>query len=98
METASIMTPEQSVVACAVHAWKLNVERADTLFSGLSEQQLLKEVAPGKNRLVPLWGPLVPLHPPLLPLLGLRPPLPPELGPPVLPGAHKPVTHLPSPP
>ena len=46
------MTPEQSVVMSAVHAWKLHVERADKLFSGLSEQQLLAEVAPGKNRLV----------------------------------------------
>jgi hypothetical protein len=67
------MTPEQSVVASAVHAWKLNVDRVDKLFSGLSEQQLLTEVAPGKNRLVYLWGHLIAVHDAMLPLLGLGP-------------------------
>src|SRR5258708_29795006 len=96
METASIMTPEQSVVACAVHAWKLNVERADTLFSGLSEQQLLKEVAPGKNRLVHLWGHLVAVHDAMLPLLGLGQRLHPELDAAFVTGADKAVSNLPS--
>lgn len=90
------MTPEQSVVASAVHAWKLNVERADKLFSGLSEQQLLEEVAPGKNRLVYLWGHLVAVHDAMLPLLGLGQRLHPELDGAFLTGADKAVAELPS--
>ena len=47
---------EQGLVTGALNAWKLNIERADRLFSPLSEQQLQKEVAPGKNRLIYLSG------------------------------------------
>ncbi len=89
------MTPEQSVVASAVHAWKLNVERADKLFSGLSEQQLLQEVAPGKNRLVYLWGHLIAVHDAMLPLLGLGRRLHPELDAAFLTGADRAVVELP---
>jgi DinB family protein len=90
------MTPEQSVVRSAVHAWKLNVERADKLFSGLSEEQLLKEVAPGKNRLVYLWGHLVAVHDAMRPLLGLGHRLHPELDAAFLTAADKAVVELPS--
>lgn len=90
------MTPEQSVVASAVHAWKLNVERADTFFSGLSDEQLLMEVAPGKNRLVYLWGHLIAVHDAMLPLLGLGPRLHAELDAAFLTGADRTVDELPS--
>ena len=89
------MTPEQSVVMSAVHAWKLHVERADKLFSGLSEQQLLAEVAP-ENRLVYLWGHLIAVHDAMLPLLGLGPRRHPELDAAFLTGADKTVAELPS--
>jgi hypothetical protein len=32
------MTPEQAVIAAAIHAWKINVERAGKMFSGLTAQ------------------------------------------------------------
>jgi len=73
------MTPEQSVVASAVQAWTQNLERAGALFSGLSEQQLQSEIAPGKNRLIYLWGHLIAVHDAMLPLLALGPRLHPEL-------------------
>jgi hypothetical protein len=53
---ASITTSEQSVVTTAVHEWKVQIEHADKLFTGRSDQQLLEEVAPGKNRLEYLWA------------------------------------------
>jgi hypothetical protein len=90
------MTPEQSLVRSAVHAWKLQIERADKLFAGLSEGQLLNEVAPGKNRLVYLWGHLVAVHDGMLPLLGLGQRLHPELDAAFLTGADKAVVELPS--
>ncbi|MEO8076976.1 MAG: DinB family protein [Acidobacteriota bacterium] len=73
------MTPEQSVVATVVHAWKQNLERADRIFSTLSERDLQREVGPGKNRLVYLWGHLIAVHDAMLPLLGLGERLHPEL-------------------
>lgn len=70
---------EQALVASAVTSWKINVERASRLFSPLSEEQLQKEVAPGKNRLIYLWGHLTAVHDRMLPLLGIGPSLYPEL-------------------
>jgi hypothetical protein len=90
------MTPEQSLVASAVHAWKLNVERADKLFSGRSEQQLLAEVAAGRNRLVYLWGHLIAVHDGMLPLLDLGQRLHPELDAVFVTSADKTVVDLPS--
>jgi DinB superfamily len=72
------MMSEQALATAAVKSWKLNVERADRLFSPLTEEQLLKEVAPGKNRLIYLWGHLTAVHDRMLPLLVLGPRLHPE--------------------
>jgi len=69
---------EQALVATVVNSWKLNIERADRLFSPLTEEQLLKEVGPGKNRLIYLWGHLTAVHDRMLPLLVLGPRLHPE--------------------
>jgi hypothetical protein len=62
---------EQALVTAAVNSWKLNIERADRFFSPLTEEQLRKEVAPGKNRLIYLWGHLTAVHDRMLPLLVL---------------------------
>jgi hypothetical protein len=67
------MTPDESTVRSAVQAWKQNLERADRFFSALSDQQLQTEVAPGKNRLIYLWGHLIAVHDAMRPLLGLGP-------------------------
>jgi hypothetical protein len=72
---------EQGLVTAALNAWKLNIERADRFFSPLGEQQLQKEVAPGKNRLIYLLGHLTAVHDRMLPLLDLGPRLHPEYDP-----------------
>jgi hypothetical protein len=90
------MTTEETIVATAVNAWVLNIERADKLFSGLDEAGLQKEVAPGKNRLVYLWGHLTAVHDGMLPLLGLGERLHPELDPLFLTEADRAAADLPS--
>ncbi len=90
------MTPDQTIVASALQAWKQNVERADKMFSSLTEQQLLTEVVPGRNRLVYLWGHLTAVHDAMLPLLGLGERLHPELDAAFLTAADKAVSVLPS--
>ena len=56
------MTNEELYLAVALNGWKGNIERADKMFSGLSDQEVLKEIAPGKNRLIYLWGHLTATH------------------------------------
>ncbi len=72
------MTTEKSLIDSALRGWKSNVERADKLFGELSPAQLEQEVAPGKNRLIYLWGHLAAVHDRLLPLLGIAERLHPE--------------------
>src|SRR3984885_8595591 len=72
------MTTEKSLIDSALRGWKFNVERADKLFGGLSPEQLEQEVAPGRNRLIYIWGHLAAVNDRLLPLLGIGERLHPE--------------------
>ena len=66
------MENQGSYVALGLKVWKAQIERADKLFGGLSSEDLLREIAPGRNRLLYLWGHLTATHDAMLPLLGLR--------------------------
>jgi DinB superfamily len=87
---------EERLLTVALNAWKQNVERAEKIFSGRSAADLEKEVAPGKNRLIYLWGHLTAVHDAMLPLLGLGPRLHPELDVPFITKPDKSVPDLPS--
>jgi DinB family protein len=73
------MNTEASLIDSALRGWKANVDRTTKLFAALTEEQLLEQVAPGKNRLIYLWGHLAASSDALLPLLGLGQRLHPEL-------------------
>ena len=90
------MTPEESLVATALDSWKINLGRADALFSALDDAGLQAEVAPGRNRLIYLWGHLIAVHDSMLPLLGIGPRLHAELDAAFLTGADRTVAELPS--
>ena len=90
------MTPEHTVVACAVREWTMNTERARALFTGLDAERLMTAVAPGRNRLVYLWGHLIAVHDAMLPLLGFGPRLHPELDEVFLDSSDRAVDDLPS--
>jgi hypothetical protein len=77
-------TAEQTVVASALFAWNQQLERAQKLFAPLSDEQLRKEIAPGKNRMIYLYGHLVAVHDRMRPLLGIGPQLHPQLDAPFL--------------
>jgi len=72
------MTAEKALIDAALRGWKFNVERAEKLFGELSPEQLEQEVAPGKNRLIYLWGHLAAVNDLLLPLLAIGQRLHPE--------------------
>jgi hypothetical protein len=65
------MTNEQLLVATALAAWKLNIERAEKLFFNLPGEKLQVEIAPGKNRLIYLWGHLTAVHDRMITALSL---------------------------
>jgi len=72
------MGNEGTYVALGLKVWKAQIERADKLFGSLSSGEVLREIAPGRNRLLYLWGHLTAIHDAMLPLLGLRERLHPE--------------------
>jgi len=41
---------------------KAQIDRADKLFGGLSSEEVLREIAPGRNRILYLWGHLTAIH------------------------------------
>jgi len=90
------MTNEEKFFAAALNAWKGNIERADKLFSNLAAKELLNEVAPGKNRLIYLWGHLTAVHDAMLPLLGFGPRRHPEYDDLFISKPDKATTSLPS--
>ena len=73
------MTSHELPVKVAINSWRLVVERADATFSQLTPDQLLGEVAPGKNRIIYLWGHLIAVHDRMFSILGLGDRLHPEL-------------------
>jgi|SRR5580658_4729221 hypothetical protein len=73
------VTSRELSVQVAINSWRLVLERANKALSNLPEDQLLKEVAPGRNRLIYLWGHLTAVHDAMFPILGLGERLHPEL-------------------
>jgi len=73
------MNAEPQLIDSGLRAWKFNADRIATFFNALSEDQLQQEIAPGRNRLLYLWGHLAAANDALFPLLGIGPKLHPEL-------------------
>ncbi len=90
------MTSETIFIKMVLDAWHTQIKRTDELFNSLSDEQLMKEIAPGRNRGIYLLGHLAAVHDRILPLLGLGNPLYPELWEPFVERPDKEVTELPA--
>ena len=86
---------EQAIIAATLNSWKSNIERADKFFGNRSQEQLQVEVAPGKNRLIYLWGHLTAVHDRMLPLMVLGERLHPEYDVPFLSNPDRATPQLP---
>src|SRR5437588_4282803 len=86
------MGNEGAYIALGLKVWKTQIDRADKLFGTLSSDDVLREIAPGKNRLLYLWGHLTAIHDAMLPLLGMGERLYPEFDVAFvsIPTSHKP--------
>jgi hypothetical protein len=71
MIAEQVMTTEQVFVKMALSNWESTIRRVDALFQGLSDQQLMEEIAPGRNRGIYLLGHLTAVHDGLPVILGL---------------------------
>ncbi len=77
-------------------AWEVYVKRTGDLFNELSDIQIMKEVAPGRNRGIYLLGHLTAVHDRIPGILGLGDALYPELYGPFVEQPDKAATNLPS--
>jgi uncharacterized damage-inducible protein DinB len=73
------MKTEEIMSRTALNSWKLVIDRLSQAIAPLSDEQLERQVAVGKNRLRYLVGHLTAVHDRMLPLLGLGERLHPEL-------------------
>lgn len=71
--TDDIAGPDQArlFTRIALNTWKATVGRFDDIVAASSDEELEREVTPGKSRLFYLIGHLTALHDRLLPVLGL---------------------------
>jgi hypothetical protein len=90
------MTSETVSIKMVLDAWFTYVKRTDNLFNSLSDEQLLLEIAPGRNRGIYLLGHLAAVHDRILGILELGNPLYPELWDPFVERPDKEVTNLPT--
>jgi len=73
------LTSEDLFAVTALNSWKLVVGRFDQSLAQLTDEQLQKQIAPGKNRLFYLVGHLTAVHDRMIPMLGIGERLHPEL-------------------
>jgi hypothetical protein len=79
IRTEVSMTPDQMLIDAAISSWQQVVTRVGALCLSLNEEQLLVEVAPGKNRILYLWGHLTAVHDAMFSVLRTGERLHPEL-------------------
>jgi hypothetical protein len=62
---------QEIFIKMVLDSWNTYIKRTDDLFNELSDEQLMKEVAPGRNRGIYLLGHLTAVHDRMPGLLGL---------------------------
>jgi hypothetical protein len=90
------MDTKQISIKCALDAWNARMDSAQKLFDSLSDEDLLTEIAPGRNRGIYLLGHLTAVHDRMLPLLDFEAQLFPQLDEPFLNKPDKSVENIPS--
>src|ERR1700712_3754510 len=74
------MNQQTVLVKIALNAWQIQVDRATKFINESSDELLLKEIAPGKNRGIYLIGHLAAIHDAMPEILGLGKKAYPELS------------------
>ncbi|MEP6713110.1 MAG: DinB family protein [Ferruginibacter sp.] len=90
------MNSNQLLVKMILDRWYAQIKNFDTALNATTDEQLLKEIASGKNRGIYLLGHLIAVHDDMLILLGLGDKLYPELHEPFIKSPDKSISEMPS--
>ena len=90
------MDTTQTAVKLILDRWEASVYNFDTLLKALTDDQLQREISPGKNRGIYLLGHLISVHDSMLPLLNFGEKQYPELASVFIESPDKSVSDLPS--
>lgn len=90
------METKQLVTKSVIDAWTSRVDAANKIFNSLSDEDLQKEVSPGRNRGIYLLGHLAGVHDKMLPLLNFGPQLYPHIEETFLNKPDRAVSEIPS--
>jgi len=92
------MEQKAVLIKIALNAWQTQVDRATKFINELTDEQLTKEIAPGRNRGVYLVGHLASVHDAMPEILGLGKRAYPELQPMFLEAPDKTIEKIPATP
>lgn len=90
------MNSNQTMLKMVFDRWYGSLKNWDALLTAFTDEQLQKEVAPGKNRGIYLLGHLIAVHDDMLVLLDMGDKLYPELREPFLKSPDKAIASIPS--
>ena len=90
------MNEANFITTLSLAGWNNQVKACTKLLSELSDEQLMKEIVPGKNRGIYILGHLAAVHDRMIPLLGFGDQLYPNLNPIFIQTPDKTVDEIPS--
>jgi len=90
------MNSTQTIIKMVFDRWNASIKNFDTLLHSIADEQLQKEIAPGKNRGIYLLGHLIAVHDDMLILLDMGDKLYPELHKTFIESPDKSVAEIPS--
>lgn len=90
------MNSNQILLKMIMDRWDASIKNCDTLINSLTDEELQKEIAPGKNRGVYLLGHLIAVHDEMLKLLDMGEKQYPELYEPFIVSPDKSMNDLPT--
>jgi hypothetical protein len=90
------MTTTDTILKMVFDRWNGSIKNWDAILNNLSDETLLKEIAPGKNRGIYLLGHLIAVHDEMLILLDMGEKLYPELYEPFIKSPDKAVSQIPT--
>lgn len=90
------MDTTQTAVKLILDRWEASMNNCDNLLKALTDDQLQREISPGKNRGIYLLGHLIAVHDSMLPLLNFGEKQYPELTKVFIEAPDKSVTEIPS--
>ena len=90
------MTTTDTCVKMVLDRWNGSIKNWNSILDSLTDEQLQREIAPGKNRGIYLLGHLIAVHDDMLLLMDMGPKLYPDLHEPFIKAADKTVDKLPS--